>query len=118
MDAKHMGGSNDPRHLPCDIRFGESQVPCLCSACNTMSRFGFWVILGTENLLICIKCTAASVVRLQELHPDENLLEADLNVDPYQLKDAADAVRTVAPELSESKALEVVKVTVDALSTV
>jgi len=108
MDFKGMAGAQG-REIPLDIRFGESQVPLMCSSCNRMHTMGFWVIAGQKPNLICIKCSAAAIVKLQDLHPDLQLFEVDVNVDPKELEPAVKAVRGLLPELSESKALEVAK---------
>lgn len=113
MDAKSMASSG--KDIPVDIKFGESQYPMACSACQRMDKYGFWVMFGPKAILVCIKCTAESVVKLQSIYPDSKLLEVDAQVDPNELEPAAKAVRSVLPELSESKALEVAKAAIYAI---
>lgn len=97
------------REIPLDIRFGESQVPLMCSSCNRMHTMGFWVIAGNKPNLICIRCTASAVVKMQDQHPEMALFETDVNVDPKELEPAVKAVLGLLPDITESKALEVAK---------
>jgi len=94
------------RETPLDIRFGESPVPTGCSGCGRLDKYGLFVILGPKMTFICVRCSAAAVVKLQDLYPDAKLFDVEVNVESKEIRAAADAIRKVLPEISDSKAME------------
>lgn len=109
MDAMQLGKSKNPQGVPFDVRFGESQVPVGCASCERFDKYGFFIVLGAKATLICIRCTAAAIVKLQDMHPDAKLFDVDVNVDEKEFSAAVAAVKKALPQLSDSQALEAAK---------
>ncbi len=103
------------KEFPIKINIGESEAAIPCSACKRMHQAGVFVIAADKAILICMRCTGAAVVRYQEMHPTEKLFDVDIDVGDDHYKEAADAVRATAPQLSESKAMDVAKAVIKAI---
>ena len=107
MDAMNLGASKNK--VPVDVKFGESTLPMVCSGCQSMNKYGCWIVVAQEPTLICVKCVASAVVKMQDLYPDMTLFDVDINVDPGELAPSVKAVRELLPELTDAKAYEVAK---------
>jgi hypothetical protein len=103
------------REVPVTIAFGESEAAIPCVNCSKMSQSGFFVQFSGTAMLCCVRCVVLGVDKYQKLHPEEKLLDMDVEVHEKELNEAADAVRDRVPELSESKALEAAKAAIESL---
>lgn len=110
------GLSKGQEGVPVEIKIGEAQYPTPCANCTSMKRDGFFVLIATKCVaFLCIRCTGTALVKYQDTHPGEKLFDVDIDVDEEAYAKAAERVRKKLPELSESKALDVVKMVVDSL---
>ncbi len=103
------------KQIPVDIKLGVSDLPLACEACTKFEKMGFFIVLSTRTFLICIKCVSAGIVRMQEAYPDLKMFETVVKTDYEDYVKAAKAVQSICPELTDTKALEVAKVAIDAI---
>lgn len=114
------GGLKNPatpasREVPVNLCFGEAEAAIPCVNCSKMSQSGFFVQFSGTALLCCVKCLVLGIDKYQRLHPEETLLNMDIEVKQKDVTEAADAVRHAVPELSESKALLAAKAAIESL---
>ena len=119
MSFMRNGGKGDGKNkiskLPIDIKIGRAEAAIPCVSCKHLSPAGFYVLIHSDAILVCMKCAITAIFKHQEANPLEKLFEVDLNAHPEDYKKAADAVRSKMPELSESKAMELAEAAINAI---
>jgi len=111
-----LGRGQNKQGVPIEIKIGEAEFVTPCANCGRMKRDGFFVIVANQcAAFLCIQCTGTALVKYQDTHPNEKVFDTDVDVDDGAYAKAAERVRQRVPELSESKALDVVKIVVDSL---
>lgn len=111
-----LGRGQNKQGVPVEIKIGEAEYPTPCANCQRMKRDGFFVLVGNQlAAFLCIQCTGTALVKFQDTHPNEKVFDTDVDVDDEAYAKAAERVRQRLPEISESKALDVVKIVVDSL---
>ena len=111
------GGGNGPPKLPfpVDIRWGEASVAIACASCRAIDNRGFFVTYEGKAVLVCIKCNLRAIDAYQRQHPDEKIIEIDVNADDSAYKAAVEAIRKVKTDLSEGDALDIAKAVLNAI---
>lgn len=96
------------------VRFGDYPVPISCNACKKMYRSGLLVAIGTESsVFVCIKCMAQALVKWQDMHPEEDLIEKDVNVPDGAYSRMAKRLQEIVPQISDSDAAKACREVLD-----
>lgn len=101
--------------LGVDVRVGKAQVAISCVSCEGLKQSGFYVVIKDKVLLLCMGCMCNAIMKYQKINPEEKLLDVDINANEAEYRRAADAVRKIMPELSESKADELAHAAINAI---
>jgi len=110
-----MGGHGppSPSGLTLDIRFGESPAALQCINCPKMMQAGLYVIVKGQPILLCVHCVAGALVKYQEIHPLDHLIEVDSNIPPEVMSRALDETQKEFPDIPPARIEKIVRSALD-----
>ena len=110
-----LSGSKKPVPLNLDVRFGESKAAISCSNCKGLHQAGLFIILAGQAMLLCIKCIAGALMKFQETHPLEHLIEIDSNIPPETMSRAVEEIQKSHPEVPEKTVERIIREAINEL---
>lgn len=88
------------------VRFGDMAGLNQCMGCQGMDRSGLFIIEGKYAHLLCVKCLATQIMRWQQTHPAEKLINVDVNVPDEAYPKMAKRLQELIPNVPDSVAVQ------------
>ena len=106
-------GSAPARKLDVGIRFGEFPVAIQCVQCQSLNKAGLGIIFSGNPVLLCIKCVGTALMKYQELHPDEKVVDFDVEASPERIQEVVVMLQKENPDLDPKRVEAITKLAIE-----